>query len=227
MDRYVIYVLCNREDHVTKAREVYKECSWARILFIPTTWYLENIMYISILDRRRSEWENAEYVGCISWRAFEKLATIRLDSIIDEAKNACTPDVVAFGYKKENFIFGAIRHHPNFLDVWQPVMDELGYDPDYKKVVPFYYNYWVATPSWMSKYIEDFRNFIRVLENLPSVQRALWSDSRYLHSQTIEDCLKIYGVPYYPHHSFICERFPCVYFHVQHAKIVVVNGTAR
>jgi hypothetical protein len=45
----------------------------------------------------------------------------------------------------------------------------------------------------------------------------LWRDSRYITAdnqhlrQTRETCMRIFGVPYYPLHPFICERLPCAW----------------
>lgn len=226
--KLVIYVLCNRAEHVDIAKQMYGAFEWAKVVRIPSTWYLENAMPLSILERLKCEWTDATYVGCIAWRAHEKMQTLRLDKVVRTAMEnpggGEIPDVVAFGYIKGHLIANVPKHHPRFHEVWEPLMRAMEYNIDYDALVPFYYNYWVTTPTLMMEYIRELKRFVMCMETLPEIQDALWSDSTYAPANSEEDRAKLYGVPYYPYHSFVCERFPCAFFHAKGSVIAAIRS---
>ena len=220
--RILVYVLCDRSSRIEDATKVFGQYAWARIITIPTTFWLENVMYLTLLNARRDEWKDVDYVGCISWKASEKIVTTDVLAVVKEvcaATGTKPPDVIPLGCAPYPLIQQATAHHPLFERIWTPVIEALGYHPDYSTLVAFYYNYWLATPQWMDRYIAEFHRFVITLESMPSIQPLLWSDAAYDGRQSDEVCMTIYGVPYYPYHTFLCERFPCVYFHEMGAHI--------
>lgn len=227
--RNIIYVLCPNAAAVEKAREVYSDKKWARIVWIPSTFYLESVMYFHVLESRMPEWKNADYVGCIGWSAYDKLASLDLDDVITHSQNA---DVVAFMYRGDPLIATADTWHPNFSKIWVPVLESMGYKKDdiVSTEIPSYYcNFWAARPSHMAAYIAFFKKFKIQLENLPEIQGHLWSDSTYTDRGTDiaklddEKCMTIWGVPFYTYHPFICERLPCFFFWSIQAKLAGVR----
>lgn len=215
--RNLIYVLCPNAEAVKKAREVYSH-KWARIIWIPTTVYLESVAYYHTLASRMPEWKHADYVGCIGWSAYDKMNSLDLDDVISQSQNA---DVVAFMYRGDPLVATADTWHPKFSNIWVPVLTSMGYaqnDIVSTDIPSFYCNYWAARPSHMAAYIDFFKKFKIQLENVPEIQSALWSDSTYKDRGTDiakldeEQCMTIWGVPYYPYHPFICERLPCFFF---------------
>jgi hypothetical protein len=227
--RNLIYVLCPTSEAVQKSYETYKNASWARAVIIPTTFYLESVAYYHVLASRAAEWHYADYVGCIGWSASTKVTSTNFNEIIDQSNNA---DVVAFMYRGDALVKTADEWHPQFSKIWCPVLESMGYSHDdvvSEKIPSFYCNYWVARPSHMTQYLSFFQKFKIALETTPSIQSALWSDSQYkdrgtdIAKLTDEQCMTIWGVPYYPYHPFICERLPCFFFWSIQAKLAGVR----
>ena len=227
--RNLIYVLCPNAAAVQKAHEVYGTKKWARIIWIPSTFFLESVAYYHILASRMPEWNHAEYVGCIGWSAFDKVTSDDFDTIISQSSNA---DVVAFMYRGDSMVKIADRWHPNFSKIWQPVLESMGYSQNdiLSDAIPsFYCNFWVARPSHMAAYMSFFQKFKIQLETMPEIQSFLWSDSTYKDRGTDiakldeEKCMSVWGVPYYPYHPFLCERLPCFFFWTTDAKVAGVR----
>lgn len=214
-ERRVIYVLCPDVAAETAARETYAAHDWARIIRIPTTFYLESVMYSTILQRRIEEWKDADFVGCIAWTAHKKLQTLDLGPLLRPDL-----DLVAFMYRGDPLVATATRWHPRFQFIWTQVLRHMGYADDaiLNPLIPsFYCNYWAARPWVMRAYLDFFAKFKHALETLPHIQDALWSDSEYsdrgtdIASISSERCMTIWGVEYYPYHPFLCERLICFF----------------
>jgi len=213
--RNLIYVLGPHADAETHAREIYRAHEWARIIRIPSTFYLESVMYHTILQRRQREWEHADYVGCVSWTAHTKMQSLDLDHVLPT-----NLDFVAFLYRGDALVDTATRWHPEFKRVWIPTLRAMGYkesDILASNIPSFYCNYWACRPAIMDRYLEFFRDFKIQLESLPDVQDALWSDAQYkargkdVAALSDETCMRIWGVPFYTYHPFVCERLPCFF----------------
>jgi hypothetical protein len=223
-DRYLIYVLCPTQADVRAARETFREHPWAVPIVIPTTFYLESVMYFHVLPHRRAEWEHAEYVGTIAHSAPRKLRSAEsIPAILDVLKNGSEKhsDVVAFMMRTLPLIQVAEAWHPGFLDAWVPALKHHGFPPDKivsPDIVPFYCNYWAATPATMDTYIAFFSSFRMTLDTLPGVYEAIWKDSGYHRAHpdagrmTRDRCEEIWGTRHYPFHPFVCERLPCFFF---------------
>lgn len=225
-DRKLIYVLCPGADTFDAAVRRYHGKHWARPVLIPTTYYLENVMYDRLLRERCVQWQYADFVGCIASKAHEKFDVSKLDAPL-----VAKGDVHVFMYRGDPLLKTATRWHPRFEHVWTPVMDALGYPRSLSvsDVIPsFYANYWACRPSWMWRYIQEFARFKNVLETHGTIQEALWSDSRYSvrgeHVAGMDEtrCVQTWGVPYYPYHPFVCERYPCLFFWAHGATMIAV-----
>lgn len=215
-DRFIVYVLAPTLNDLTKARDTFAEYPWARPILIPTTFYLESVMYYHILPMRIEEWEHADYVGTISHTAVKKLNDFtKIGTVLREGKSIDAA-LVSFMYRGDCLIAAAERYHPGFLKLWAPTLHFLGFPLDLvlsEEIPSFYCNYWASTPMAMKKYIDFFKKFKHCLEELPHVSRDIWANSNYGgRSITPEKRLEIWGVPWYPFHPFICERLPCFYF---------------
>jgi hypothetical protein len=229
--RNLIYVLCPNTAAVEKAREVYADKKWARIIWIPSTFYLESVAYFHTLASRTLEWQHADYVGCIGWSAYDKLNSLDLDDVIAQSPN--NADVVAFMFRGDHLVATADKWHPNFSKIWIPTLESMGYkieDIVSTEIPSFYCNYWAARPSHMAAYIAFFQKFKVQLENLYDIQGCVWSDSLYKDRGTDiaklndEQCMTIWGVPFYTYHPFVCERLPCFFFWSIHAKLAGVRS---
>lgn len=226
-DRKLLYILCPMLEAFEDAKKRYEEVLWARPILIPTTYYLENVMFDRLLRIRAREWQFAGHVGCVAWRAHEKFDVNLLHSPFPD--NA---DVVAFVYRGDPLIQTAARWHPRFEEVWLPCMDALGYGRHQSmsdSIPSFYCNYWAASPSWMWRYIAEFARLKRCLESMENIQEPLWSDSTYtsrggdIARQSLDSCVRSWGVPFYPYHPFICERYPCLFFWSQGARLGILH----
>lgn len=226
-DRNIIYVLCPNMEAAELAMEKYAKYTWARVVWIPTTFYLESVMYFHTLQSRQGEWEHADYVGTISHSADTKIQSLDLNRTIQPAKDI-DAEVVCFMYRGDPLLGAAEKWHPGFTEIWSGALESMGYTKESclsPSIPSFYANYWCATPPMMMQYMNFFKKFKFALETVESIQFRLWSDSGYLERGveiarlTREKCMCIWGQPWYTFHAFICERVPCFFFHHIGAKL--------
>jgi hypothetical protein len=229
--KIIIYVLCYDQYSWEEAHRHFKDYSWARPFFIPTTFYMENVMYWLCLEQLRSEWYDADYVGTISWKAPQKMKIVDFEKIIEDFSFLSDPDVIALYSLLPTGGLDVLQHaqasHPEFMNIWIPLLKELGYsteDASFSNLPVFFCNYWVAKPAWMDKYMEFFKNAKQVMDYYEPIQSRLWSDSRFKYGVTKERCLQIYGRAYFPYHAFICERLPNFFFWKEGAKLEIYKG---
>ena len=228
-DRFIIYVLAPTQEKLAKARQDFKDFPWAFPVLIPTTFYLESVMYSHVLQRLREQWEHADYVGTISYSAIEKLYDISaIYGTLHDARDK-KADVAAFLYRGDSLVAAAEKWHPGFLRIWVGALRYLGFPTDQilsEQIPSFYCNYWAATPKVMKDYMQFVRVFVHTLDTLPVISDEVWNDCGYsargpeIAKVPSEHCMRIWGVPYYPFHPFLLERLPCFFFHVTGKKII-------
>ena len=227
---YLIYIVCPSQETFDEAVIKFKDHTWAKPIIIPTTFYLEGVMYSHILKRRQHEWENAEFVGTLAHSAVDKLHDV--SSVLDTLKEASTGnvDVAAFLYRGDKLLAAAEKWHPGFLRIWVGTLRYLGFPVDkiIDETIPSYYcNYWAAKPDVMKEYMQFFKVFTHALDTLPVISDEVWNDAGYsgrgteIASLTPEQCMKIWGVDHYPFHPFLLERLPCFYFYTTGKKLMV------
>ena len=66
-----IFVLCFDDHSQEQAIVYFNDYEWATILRIPTTMYMENWMFSTWFPQHVHEWRNCDYVGTLSWKAFQ------------------------------------------------------------------------------------------------------------------------------------------------------------
>lgn len=225
----LIYVLCYDSESEKLAKERFGGISWMKILFIPTTFYLESILYGEILSDLENEWISADYVGTVSYSCIDKgvsVYTIK-KAFTEAAKQQYLPDVVAFyGETKSDMLNITNLLHPNFITIWNKLLDKLelvGYKKviDQKQIKGFFCNYWAAKPEWMQRYISFFRKARILMDYNQPIRNEIWKNSNYPLKLTEYELMRIYGKPYYPYIPFICERLPCYYFENEDATILI------
>lgn len=215
----ILYVLCFNDNTMQMIKsDEYYNLEFKKPLMIETTRWLENIMYKKWLRDNIDQWNNADFVGTISYKAKERLVlSDSLDKLIEEGKNADV--IVIYPAKKGSLLSFAGGSHPGFVQAWILLMHALNiplqvsYD-----TTPFYCNYWMARPEWMKKYMEFFDKAIEALENEP-LKSMVWMNSGYGGNMPIDDRLRIFGKTYYPLYIFILERLPSVFFAFHQAKM--------
>ena len=221
-DRFLIYVLCPSAETFEKAQSDFSShAPWIKPIMIPTTFYLEGVMYSHILKRRQNEWEHAQFVGTLAHSAIEKLHSI--DGVVSTLQDAVKEraDVAAFMYMGDSLLAAAEKWHPGFLKLWAGTLRFLGFPIEkiLDETIPSYYcNYWAATPEAMKEYMHFFKVFVHALDTLPCISDDVWNDSGYsgrgpeIAGLSPAKCMQIWGVDYYPFHPFLLERLPCFYF---------------
>lgn len=222
---FVIYVLCFDDKSEAIAKTNFGKYAWARVLRIPTTYILENVMYDTILKELSHEWENADYVGTIAYSAYDKMSEQDIDEL--EKFWKCTMalgfDVVPMCFGKEEWgsmVDFAEICHPGFKWLWTTWMEHLQMPPPPAKMKTWYYNYWVATPQRMKEYMTFFARAKGLLDTLDDsdFQKRLWSDAKY-NKDITEELKKTFGCKYYPFHCFLLERLSSHYFGVSGAAL--------
>jgi hypothetical protein len=75
------------------------------------------------------------------------------------------------------------------------------------------HNYVIAKPHIYDDYAKNILiPCMDVMEKDSDIKTLCWRDSRYFKKRNMSDKLKQdLGVPYYPLHTFICERLWAVY----------------
>lgn len=227
--KVLIYVLCYDSESEKLAKERFGGITWMKILFIPTTFYLESILYGELLSDLENEWISADYVGSISYSCIDKgisVYTIK-KAFTEAAKLDQFPDVISFyGEQTNDMLRISNILHPNFDNVWNQLVNKLqtvGYKKviDNKNLKGFYCNYWVAKPEWMQRYISFFRKARILMDYNQSIRNELWKDSKYPLKLSKYELMRIYGKPYYPYIPFVCERLPCYFFENEDATILI------
>lgn len=216
-----IFILCHDSESQLEAVKSFGHYDWATVIMIKTTHYLENIMYSLILKKHRDMWKDCDYVGTLGWRAPQKIGDLDMDAIIANIKrvkasgHSC--DLISFAnFMDKPLISHAQSSHPQFTSIWTDMLGQLGFANVSEVCNPhiptFYCNYWMTHPKWMDMYIDFFARAKKVLDTYEPIQERLWSNSTYIPKMSAERCIQVFGRPWYPYHTFICERLPCFFF---------------
>jgi hypothetical protein len=215
--RFLVYVLYHDEmsrEYVLKNYPF----SWVKPVFIPTTNYFESIFLVEMLQELYEDWKDLDYVGLMTWKANKKVSVNEQNMLLRMIQGA---DMIPLSFYRNGdsskVITYAQKCHPKFKSLWSKMTKYLGYnetDAMSDDIPAFYYNYWLARPEWMLGYIEHIKKAHRYLEEEPSIQAELNSDSTYALDKPRP------GMPYITYHCFLLERLPCLYFWSKGAKIL-------
>lgn len=225
--RLVVYVLAYDEASTQAARAKFADCAWARVVTLPSdpvaNKYMEGAAFLSVLPARREEWQDADFVGTLSWKAHEKIGIpANFERVCAEVRHA---DVAALLPSTEHMLMQAVRCHPRFLEVWVPLLQKMGYAPKdivSIKIPSLYCNYWLASPAWMHKFLAFYARAVHLMETDEELQDALWDSACYNTELPPDRLLKIYGKPFVPYHPFVNERLVCAFCHLEQAAVAMV-----
>lgn len=225
--RLVVYVLAYDEESTQAARAKFADCDWARVVTLPddpvANKYMEGAAFLSVLPAHRAEWQDADLVGTLSWRAHEKISMSQeFDKLCTEVQQA---DVVALLPSTEHMLMQAVRCHPRFLEVWVPLLQKMGYatrDAVSIRLPSMYCNYWLAKPEWMHKFLAFYAKAVHLLETDEELQDPLWDSACYNTALPAERLMKIYRKPYVPYHPFVNERLVSAFCHLEGAAVAMV-----
>ena len=216
MSNSIIYVLYYDENSKAEAEKVYGKYSWARIIFNPTSKYLETGFIVNILPTLVHEWQDKDYVGTISWKTHTK-TNIAIENLDYAKKNDI--DLVYFMYGDSNFegMFNQIdTYHPFFTKIWKLIFNDYP-DPFPKNIAAFYCNYWIAKPSVMINYIEFTKTIRDKIEINADIKHLIEKNAMW--TQPPSTYKLITGKKFYMYHPFIMERLPSFFAHIQNLKI--------
>jgi len=200
--------------------------------------FLENEVYKKMFQEY--DYNNSDYYGVLSWKFNQKhkMTGEKLRSLME--KDEYSSDVYSFFGKeskqmmestKMNTFFD--RHHPNLNKIGQSIVSKL-FKADISdiKAERIYYNHWIAKSSVWASYVEEMLiPAMLLMEHDREIRDLCWEDAEYNTSPLISNgqtvgqvlqesfnvlspakCLDVFGVEYYPHHPFILERLPSIYF---------------
>jgi hypothetical protein len=220
MSNFILYVLYYDDITKKKAEKVYENFPWARLIFNPTTKYVETGFILDILETKEDEWKDKKYVGTISWRAYEKMDVTDLGSI----NNIHEQDIdLIYLYYTETYFENAFKStdksHPLFSTLWKNVLEKMGYTDVFpQNAIWFYCNYWLAKPYIMKQYIELGKRARHIMETIPEIRELCEKNSMY--PPPPPDVYKVItGKKYYMYHPFIMERLPCFVAYINKLKI--------
>lgn len=192
----------------------YGGISCAKMHKIPTTQYFESKMFIDELSKMEGEWQDADYVGTITWKAKQKIQLPNIEQTLSRAKEDGA-SLLAFYQPscplQKDIVAWAQRQHVHFARLWEVFCTQLGYIPEQylsKDIPAFYCNYWMTTPSLMKEYIAHAQKAYAILENYDdgTFQTLLHSDSKFEYKVPRP------GISYITYHCFLMERLPCLFF---------------
>lgn len=121
----------------------------------------------------------------------------------------------------------AQKYHPNFISILQRILNKIGYQADLFKEARFiiYSNHFIASKCVYDDYVETLlRPAMDVMsEKGTEIYNLIWQNSRYKGHGKLPDHLKsLFGVEFYPYHTFLCERLIMLYLNNNH-DIICLN----
>jgi hypothetical protein len=201
--KVIIYVLCHDDDTERQAREQWEHFSWARVYRMKRkTELFDAEMYRSDLMEMADQWEDADYVGTVSHRAFRKFPEQR-EYLLWTINNL------------EGKFVGLIKpftrpaYHDDFMKTtFEHMLSRVGLKPSSKW---YFCNYWCCPPSVMKGYIHWFNE--KWLPVLASTD-GLWDNAKHNTPYKPSEASLILhtGRPYYTYHCFLCERVVSPFF---------------
>ena len=210
----LIYIIYHDDTSYEKIAK-YKNYEYVRLIYIKTTKYFESVIF-KYLNDNKYEWYKKKYVGIITY-SFEYKLCMTMDMIYDKIIHLfdnyncdlitlLNKDVLEYSF------------HGRLKEIFNYTLPLVGYSEyiDYTKIQMFCSNYWVTSSYWMEKYIDFALKYINLIDNDEYIQPILDSDAGYKHSNGANLCserlMNLIGMPDYPHHAFVMERLPVIFF---------------
>jgi hypothetical protein len=109
----------------------------------------------------------------------------------------------------------AEKYHPNYSNILRKILNKIGYFVDFDAQARFiiYSNHFIADRCVFFDYVETLlRPAMEVMSNDEEIKGLIWQNSRYKGHGRLPDHLKpVFGVDFYPYHTFLCERLIMLY----------------
>lgn len=228
--KILVYILTYSEETLNIAKSIYGHHTWARFVILPPTILFENYMYDEWFKNNYNEWKDYDYVGTLSWKAHTKILLPNFYKLADYLYNNRYDVVPFFVIDDKEWLDTIDVRQPNNKKILDILFDELGYNKNYiydNKFIEFYCNYWIAKPSVLLDYINNFGKFKTIINTNQNIQKLLWSYIDYKSDLDDEMLMKIFGKLRYSYHPFIYERIPFLYlakYKIVHPAILFIDG---
>lgn len=208
---------------------------WMFPLKIPSTRYMESIVFLEELDRPevKERWATADLVGCIGWRwkkkevpehALNELMDALLESPPSALKEEDGGRILIHFLRLCGSIFRP-HYHPRMEEIVYRLVRDL---PEEQLAavaeIPFFpCNYWMTSPGLMTRYMAFLREARTAMETDPVLVEMLMEDAQYQGSLSRDRLLELMDRPYYTYHCFVMERLCCVFFWKEKISLRLCN----
>lgn len=224
---YIVY----HDEASKKVAMKYASYPWARLLFIPSTKYLESIAFKMVRELYH-EWSHKKYVGILKYSFEGKTPFYDFEALCksghSDVYTFVGPNHHAESTQKSSMIRTAVGYHPLFAPIWAHLLvascNVDGPDAFSNEIPAFYSNYWIAKVEFFASYVRFFDRIYTLMETDPNVRFLLEQNACYTEPHIPPEKLqKIMGAPFYKYYPFILERLPCFYFWKVGARIHLVT----
>jgi hypothetical protein len=182
--------------------------------------FFENKIIIDLVTQGKHN--DAKYFGVFSGHFKNKILHSRdKEKITPEfiCSQLGDTDVVSFfrHHRNSNVVNKAEVFHPGFTRALKNIFNRIGFQVDLEERTRFtvYQNHFVAKSEVFEHYVKTLLEpAVREMENKENkeLQNIIWQDSNYHKKRTMPEKLKQeLGKPYYPYHTFLCERLFSIY----------------
>jgi hypothetical protein len=176
--------------------------------------FFENDIIVSLINNNAHK--ESKYFGVFSGHFKNKIQGAKDGKRInpDYINNNLDTDVVSFfrSHRNKNVVSKAEQFHPGFTRALENIFERINFKIDLKKDTRFivYQNHFVAKSDIYERYVKELLEPVMnemKNESNKELQNIIWQDSGYHKKKTMPEKLKKeMGVPYYPYHTFLCER---------------------
>lgn len=176
---------------------------------------------------------DCSYFGILSWVFSQKFPMDSPSAYLSiQNRMAQEPDYDIYTFFKKYPMHRIFDHpsngHKGMNRVAQMVINRMKIPVQLKHFIPtqmVYMNYFIARPHIYESYVTDFLVPAMAVMSDKSdteLQAVLWQDSQYRKDTlTLTErnrLFAMFGRPYYPWHTFICERLFSLWFSMNNSK---------
>jgi hypothetical protein len=185
--------------------------------------FFENHIIKQLIEEQKHK--DSEYFGVLSWQ-FETKNSYFLKNIHDDIDKNADHDIYSFykAHTQPNVWRVAEGWHQGIIETSQHIFNRFnGLKISHLNTPTIYQNAHVTKSEIYEDYVKTWLiPLMDIMNDAEDVwlQKQLWRDTKYksytLKKTKIEN---VTGVPYYPMHTFICERFFSTYLTTKKFKI--------
>lgn len=200
-----IFLCCYNQESLDIATKYAEKYSFFKVHFLKQSVYLENELLFYLRDNPQ-EWEGFEWVGMLASTFQRKIPLLNFSAICEKYSDM---DFIPFRTDGEDLEKLCKKCHTNLKEILKLTLSKFQMDTSVlnKIVTTVFFNYWVMKKPMLStylKFISDVRNY---WDNDIAIRGLLYENARYsVGTLTKEQTKAKFGVPYYPHHTFVLER---------------------